>query len=123
MALMVIQHKVRDYAEWRPAYDAHEPSRVAAGITNGRVYRKAEDPNDLVILLDVADVAKARSWAASEDLKTAMQNAGVVRRSCNLHHGLISSRPAEAQRGEADGTQSLQTQPADRIEPKRHKRN
>jgi hypothetical protein len=69
MALMVIHHKVRDYAQWRPAYDAHESNRVEAGITNGRVYRKAEDPDDLVILLDVADVAKARAWASGEDLK------------------------------------------------------
>ncbi len=78
MALMVIHHEVRDYAEWRPAYDAHEWNRVGAGITNGRVYRKAEDPNDLVILLDVADVAKARAWASGEDLKTVMQKAGVL---------------------------------------------
>jgi len=78
MALMFIHHKVRDYAEWRPAYDAHEPKRVEAGITNGRVYRKAEDPNDLVILLDVADVATARAWASGEDLKAVMQEAGVL---------------------------------------------
>lgn len=78
MPLMVIHHRVRDYAEWRPAYDAHEPSRLGAGVTNGRVYRKAEDPNDLVILLDVADLATARAWASSEDLKTAMRNAGVL---------------------------------------------
>lgn len=38
----------------------------ASGITNGRVYRKAENPNDVVILVDVADVAKARVWAAGE---------------------------------------------------------
>jgi hypothetical protein len=78
MALMVIHHKVRDYHAWRPVYDAHEKSRVSAGITNGRVFRRAEDPNDLVILLDVADVAKARSWTTSEDLKSAMQKAGVL---------------------------------------------
>ena len=78
MALMVIHHKVRDYATWRPAYDAHESSRAGAGITNGRVYRKAEHPNDLVILLDVADVARARAWTASEDLKTTMGKAGVL---------------------------------------------
>ena len=37
MALMVIHHKVKDYNAWRPVYDAHERSRVSAGITNGRV--------------------------------------------------------------------------------------
>ena len=25
MAVMVIQHKVRDYDAWRPVYDAHQP--------------------------------------------------------------------------------------------------
>jgi len=74
----VIHHKVRDYAAWRPAYDAHEPSRAGAGITNGRVYRKAEDSNDLVILFDIADVARARAWTAGEDLKTVMGKAGVL---------------------------------------------
>jgi hypothetical protein len=78
MALLVVQHKVHDYAAWRSAFDAHESSRTGASITNGRVYRRAEDPNDLVLLFDVADVAKARTWAAGEDLKTAMQNAGVL---------------------------------------------
>lgn len=78
MASLLVQHKVRDYAAWRPAFDAHEPARAGAGITNGRVYRKAEDPNDLVLLFDVADVAKARTWAAGSDLKNAMEKAGVL---------------------------------------------
>jgi hypothetical protein len=75
---MVVRHKVKDYNTWRPAYDGHEKSRVSAGITNGRVFRRAEDPNDLVVLLDVTDVARARSWAGSDDLKAAMQKAGVL---------------------------------------------
>jgi hypothetical protein len=78
MALMVVQHKVRDYDAWRPVYDAHQGSRTGAGVTNGRVYRKAEDPNEILILLDVADVAKARAWTQGDDLRTAMQKAGVV---------------------------------------------
>jgi len=78
MALLIIQHKVRDYAGWRPGFDAHKSSQAGAGLTNGRVYRKAEDPNDIVILFDVANVAKARSWMTGEDLKAAMQKAGVL---------------------------------------------
>jgi hypothetical protein len=78
MALMIMQSKVRDYTAWRPAYDAHESSRTGAGITNGRVYRRPEDANDLVLLFDVADVAKARAWTAGEDLKRVMKDAGVL---------------------------------------------
>ena len=75
---LTIHIKVKDYGTWRPAYDGHEKSRLSAGITNGRVFRNAEDPNDVVVLQDVADVAKARTWVASEDLKAAMQKSGVI---------------------------------------------
>jgi hypothetical protein len=42
------------------------------------VFRRAEDPNDVVILQDVADVAKARTWLASDEIKAAMEKSGVV---------------------------------------------
>jgi hypothetical protein len=42
------------------------------------VFRSAEDPNDVVILLDVADVTKARTWLGEDDMKATMQKAGVV---------------------------------------------
>ena len=75
---LTIHHKVTDYTTWRKGYDAHEQNRRTAGITNGRVFRSAEDPNDVVVLQDVTDVAKARTFVASEDLKTAMQKSGVI---------------------------------------------
>ena len=75
---LTIHLKVKDYAAWRTAYDGHEKGRISAGITNGRVFRNAQDQNDLVILQDVADVAKARAWLSSDDLKAEMQKNGVV---------------------------------------------
>jgi hypothetical protein len=70
---MTIHLKVTDYGKWRSGYDGREKSRVSAGITNGRVFRSAENQNDLVILADVADVAKARVWLTSDEMKSAMQ--------------------------------------------------
>jgi hypothetical protein len=75
---LTIHHKVKDYATWRAGYDAHQTSRRTAGITNGRVFRNAEDPNDVVVVQDVADVAKARTWFGSEDMKETMQKSGVI---------------------------------------------
>jgi hypothetical protein len=75
---VTIHLKVKDYATWRTAYDGHEKGRLSAGITNGRVFRNADDQNDVVILQDVADVARARAWFGSDDLKAAMQKSGVV---------------------------------------------
>ncbi|MFY9897650.1 MAG: hypothetical protein WAK67_07620 [Xanthobacteraceae bacterium] len=75
---LTIHLKVKDYTAWRTGYDGREKSRVSAGITNGRVFRNAQDQNDVVILQDVADVAKARTWLGSDEMKAAMQQSGVV---------------------------------------------
>ena len=50
---------------------------MSAGMTNGKVFRSADDPNEVVVLQDVADVPKARTWFGSDDLKAAMQKSGV----------------------------------------------
>jgi hypothetical protein len=42
------------------------------------VFCNAQDPNDVVVLQDVGDVAKARTFLASEDQKAAMQKNGVI---------------------------------------------
>ena len=75
---LTVHLKVKDYNAWRAGYDGREQSRRSAGITNGRVFRCAEDPNDVVILHDVADVAKARTWLSSDETKTAREKGGVV---------------------------------------------
>ncbi len=75
---VTVRFKVHDFNAWRTAYSARERSCASAGITNGKVFRSADDPNDIVVLQDVADVAKARAWLASEEMKAALQEGGVI---------------------------------------------
>lgn len=75
---LTVHFKVKDFNAWRTSYNGHEKDRVSAGITNGRVFRSADDSNDVLILQDVADVAKARTWLNSSDMKTAMEQSGVI---------------------------------------------
>ena len=75
---LTLHFKVKDFNAWRTSYNGHEKNRVSAGITNGRVFRSADDQNDVVILQDVADVAKARTWLGSDEMKTTMEKSGVL---------------------------------------------
>ncbi len=75
---LTIHLKVKDFNAWRTSYNGREQNRVSAGITNGRVFRSADDQNDVVILQDVADGAKARTWLGSPEMKTAMEKSGVL---------------------------------------------
>jgi hypothetical protein len=78
MPSLIIRHKVRDYASWKPVFDGHGATRKAGGSRGGRLFRNADDPNEVIILLEWDTLAKARDFARSEDLRAAMQRAGVV---------------------------------------------
>jgi CRISPR/Cas system CSM-associated protein Csm5 (group 7 of RAMP superfamily) len=75
---LTVHFKVKDFNAWRTSYNGHEKDRVSAGITNGRVFRGADDSNDVLILQDVTDVAKARTWLGSSEMKTTMEKSGVI---------------------------------------------
>lgn len=78
MPYLLVRHKVADFSKWKPVYDAHLPARQKAGLKEEHLLRSIDDPNETVILFEAEDVQKAREFAASSDLREAMQRAGVV---------------------------------------------
>lgn len=78
MPYMLIRHKVRDYAKWKPIYDAHGVQRKASGEKSARLFRSAGDPNEIVLLFEWDSLDNARRFIGSEDLRQAMQRAGVA---------------------------------------------
>ena len=76
--MMIIHHKVANYAKWRPVFNADKPDQKAAGLTDPRVYQAVGDPNDLTITFDMADPARAKAFATAPKLKLVMKNAGVI---------------------------------------------
>ena len=77
MASMFIKLRVADFAAWKPVFDELEPTRRQAGFTAHSVHRDADDPNVIIIAYRVGDIAHAREYASSQDLRQAMQRAGV----------------------------------------------
>ena len=84
MPTLVTQHRVKDYPTWRPHFDQHENKRVEYGITNPRVYRNANDLNDLLLLFNVSDEARAKEFGQSDDLRNVMEAAGVEMSTCSM---------------------------------------
>jgi hypothetical protein len=78
MALVIVRHKVAEFATWKRAFDGHAPARAEAGLSNVRVYSSADNSSDVVVLLDTDDIGKAKQFIASPELKSAMSAAGVV---------------------------------------------
>ena len=77
MAKMFVQHPVADFEKWRPVFDGDAPRREAAGLTNVRVLRDADDPNSVWIVAD-GDASKMNEMLADPGLEKTMQEAGVT---------------------------------------------
>ena len=78
MPYFLVRHKVTDFAKWKPVFDEHGTTRQASGSKGGLLLRSADDPNEVVLLLEWDDLDRARQFAGSDDLRQAMQRAGVA---------------------------------------------
>jgi hypothetical protein len=75
---LTLHFKVKDFNAWQTSFNGNEKNRASAGITKSKVFRSADDQNDVVLLQDVTDVAKARAWYGSSEMKSVMEKSGVV---------------------------------------------
>ena len=80
MANLLIHNTVEDFATWKPVFDKYADMRRAAGAKGGRLFHTADNPNDVLILFEWDDLKNAREFAASDGLREAMQEAGVLGR-------------------------------------------
>jgi quinol monooxygenase YgiN len=78
MATMFARHKVSDYGNWKRVYDEFASVRKENGVTGASVHRDASDPNIIIVTHQFNDVNTAMAFANSEELKSAMANAGVA---------------------------------------------
>ena len=78
MVTMFARHKVNNYSAWKGAYDQFASTRQKNGVTGASVHRDVEDPSIIIVTHQFKDLAAARAFANSEDLKSAMAKAGVA---------------------------------------------
>jgi quinol monooxygenase YgiN len=75
---MLIQHHVKDYAEWKKVFDSAAGLRSSNGELSAQIFRDASDPNSLTIINKWNSLENAQKFAHSPDLKAAMEKAGVA---------------------------------------------
>lgn len=75
---LLVRHKVKDFTVWKAGYDAHAPKRDEAGLTEKYLLRGVDDANEVVLLFEAQDVARAKAFAESAELRETMQKVGVI---------------------------------------------
>jgi hypothetical protein len=76
--LLVVEHKVANYAKWKPLYDADDSARKATGLASYVIGRGINDSNMVLVAMKMSDIDKAKAMAGSQGLKDIMKKAGVL---------------------------------------------
>jgi quinol monooxygenase YgiN len=78
MVHIIVHHKVNDYAQWKEVFDEHAKVRKESGSKGGRIFRDEQKPNNVAILFEWEDMAKARTFFESKFLRSASERAEVI---------------------------------------------
>lgn len=73
MAWVLIEHRVGDFETFRQVFLGDAARRERLGCKGWRVYRVADDPRSVVVMLEWDDIEAAREFAGSLELEEAME--------------------------------------------------
>jgi hypothetical protein len=74
---LIMMHKVKDWDTWKKEFDNHKQVRLDAGLIDRALGHAIDDTHQAVIVFAVTDMAKAKAFLQSADLKDKMEKAGV----------------------------------------------
>ena len=74
---LIMTHKVKDWDAWKKEFDSHKQVRLDNGLIDRALGYSVDDKQQAVIVFAVTDMAKAKAFLQSQDLKDKMEKAGV----------------------------------------------
>jgi hypothetical protein len=75
---MIIRQPVSDLAQFQAAFDRMQPKRAAAGLTDLGQFCMADEPNTVIVVMQVADPARAKEFWHSAALAQGRSQAAIV---------------------------------------------
>lgn len=74
----IVHITVEDFDTWKAGFESMDQVRQSSGVTSAKVYRSADNPNEIFIILEWLDGEKARSYHGSDVFKEALKRGGVI---------------------------------------------
>jgi hypothetical protein len=78
LAGMIVSHSVKNYDQWRAAYDSFDDKRKAMGITGHAVNTLYDDDQTVIAYHQAESMDTLKAFMASDELKSRMAEAGVT---------------------------------------------
>jgi len=77
---VLVRSKVENFDTWKKAFDGHSAARDEVGLKVLHLLRTENEAGETTLLFSVKDLAKAKAFLSSPDLREAMQKSGVIGR-------------------------------------------
>ncbi len=76
--IMIIKNTLKDYNQWRSVLDANKEVRVKYGIEEKAMYQSKADPNQIIGIMEVEDMARLQAFMEHMKESGVMDDAGVL---------------------------------------------
>ena len=63
--------RIEEFGRWKEVFDRLAPARAEASCRSTAVFRNREDPHEVVVLFEFADLGRAREHMGSPQLRAA----------------------------------------------------
>lgn len=78
MVTVIIQHEVKDFAEWKKIFDADGPNRTKAGVKQTGLYTSVKNPNDVTMIFEAPSADLYNKMMSDPTRQEDMKKAGVI---------------------------------------------
>lgn len=78
MVKVILSHEVKDFSNWRKAFDEGERLRSQAGVKTTGVYTSVDNPNLVTVTTEFPSVEVVRGFLSNPELKADMEKGGVI---------------------------------------------
>lgn len=75
---MIVRQPVADLAQFQAVFDRMQPKRAAAGLTDLGQFVAVDDPRTVIVVMEAADIVRAKQFWHSTGLAEGRSQAGVV---------------------------------------------
>jgi hypothetical protein len=86
--LLMIE-KVKDWDAWKKVFDENKQARIDGGLIDRLIGHDSNDNHQVSIIFAVTDMAKAKAFIQSPDLKDKMEKAGVEGKPVPFFYNIV----------------------------------
>jgi hypothetical protein len=75
---MIVRQRVTDLSRFQITFDHLKPDREAAGLTDVGQFCAADEPDGVIVVMQVEDISRAKEYWHSDVLAQGRAEAGIV---------------------------------------------